>query len=99
MLPSRTALQDKDTTLAVDLCVSFELSDKAWKLTFSDGRHAPSRCTVAAGDLDAVLHHMARAKVRLGLPGDAPVHSCYEAGRDGWWLHRWLHAQGVDNIV
>nr|WP_311732106.1 IS110 family transposase [Variovorax paradoxus] len=25
--------------------------------------------------------------------------SCYEAGRDGWWLHRWLIEQGVDNIV
>ena len=27
------------------------------------------------------------------------VHSCYEAGRDGWWLHRWLIEQGIDNIV
>jgi transposase len=27
------------------------------------------------------------------------VHSCYEAGRDGFWLHRWLIDQGVDNIV
>src|SRR5678810_1345244 len=25
--------------------------------------------------------------------------SCYEAGRDGWWLHRWLLERGVDNIV
>ena len=27
------------------------------------------------------------------------MHSCYEAGRDGWWLHRWLIAQGIDNLV
>ena len=27
------------------------------------------------------------------------MHSCYEAGRDGWWLHRWLIEQGIDNIV
>jgi transposase len=27
------------------------------------------------------------------------VHSCYEAGRDGFWLHRWLLEQGIDNIV
>lgn len=95
MLPTRTALQDKDTTLGADLCMSFELSDKAWKLTFADGRRAPSRCTVAAGDQAAVLHHIARAKARFGLPAHATVHSCYEAGRDGWWLHE----QGVDNIV
>jgi transposase len=27
------------------------------------------------------------------------VHSCYEAGRDGFWLHRFLESQGVHNIV
>jgi len=27
------------------------------------------------------------------------VYSCYEAGRDGWWLHRWLRGQGIRNIV
>ena len=27
------------------------------------------------------------------------MHSCYEAGRDGWWLHRWLIEHGVDSIV
>ena len=25
--------------------------------------------------------------------------ACYEAGRDGWWLHRWLLEQGIDSIV
>ena len=25
--------------------------------------------------------------------------SCYEAGRDGFWLHRWLIEHGIDNIV
>jgi uncharacterized protein (TIGR02246 family) len=34
-----------------------------------------------------------------GLPEQAQVHSCYEAGRDGWWLHRWLIERGIDNIV
>ena len=33
------------------------------------------------------------------LQAQAKVHSCYEAGRDGWWLHRWLLEQGIDNIV
>ena len=36
---------------------------------------------------------------RFKLEPQAKVHSCYEAGRDGWWLHPWLTAQGVDNIV
>jgi transposase len=42
---------------------------------------------------------MARAKGLFGLPSDAAVISCYEAGRDGFWLHRYLTAQGVTNHV
>jgi transposase len=39
------------------------------------------------------------AKATLGLPGDAPVRSCYEAGRDGFWVHRLVTSLGVDNCV
>jgi transposase len=79
--------------------MSFELSDKHWKLTFGNGNHGPSRCTVAAGDEAAVLERIAKAKLRFGLTEDTAVHSCYEAGRDGWWLHRRLREHGIDNIV
>ena len=40
-----------------------------------------------------------KARERCKLEPQAKVHSCYEAGRDGWWLHRWLIEQGIDNIV
>ena len=99
MTTPETVLRLQDTTLQSDMCMSLELSDKTWRLTFGDGRRAPSHCTVTAGDQAAVLEHIARAKRRFGLPPDAKVHSCYEAGRDGWWLHRWLTGQGIDNIV
>jgi len=39
------------------------------------------------------------AKARWGLPLGAPVRSCYEAGRDSFWLHRWLLAHEVENVV
>ena len=42
---------------------------------------------------------MAAAKSRLDLPADAPVKSCYEAGRECFWLHRWLVAEGISNLV
>nr|WP_255217863.1 IS110 family transposase [Paraburkholderia mimosarum] len=42
---------------------------------------------------------MANAKARCHLSADAPVYSCYEAGRDGFWLHRWLTEQGIVNLV
>jgi hypothetical protein len=30
---------------------------------------------------------------------DAPVRSCYEAGRDDFWLHCCLAAHGITNLV
>jgi transposase len=55
-------------------------------------RHAAGRQSTAAQEI-------AKAKKRFGLAADAPVHSCYEAGRDGFWLHRFLANQGVANLV
>jgi len=99
MTAPETALQGKDTAIARDLYMSLELSDKQWKLTFGDGRRGPSRCSVAAGDQAAVLERIRKAKARFGLDPRSKVHACYEAGRDGWWLHRWLVEQGIDNLV
>ena len=94
-----TVLRDNDTTSGTDLYLSFELGDKRWTLTLSDGRRGASRYTVSAGDQAGVLACIAKARGRCQLAASAPVHSCYEAGRDGWWLHRWLRAQGIDNLV
>ena len=93
------AAQGKHTGEACELYVAFELGEKNWKLSLSDGAHSPSRYTVSAGDTAAVLECISKAKVRCGLPPEAGVHSCYEAGRDGFWFHRWLIEQGIDNIV
>lgn len=94
-----TVLQDQDTVIQADLYMSFELGDKKWMLTLSDGRRGPSRCNVDAGDTAAVADCIRKAKQRCGLAAEAKVHGCYEAGRDGWWLHRWLLEQDIDNIV
>jgi len=99
MQTTQTTPQGKDTASQGDLYVSFELADKTWKLSLSDGRRGPSRYTVDAGDTVAVLECLTKARTRCGLSAQCKVHSCYEAGRDGWWLHRWLIEQGLDNIV
>ena len=99
MQTTQTTPQGKDTASQSDLYVSFELADKKWKLSLSDGRRSPSRHTVDAGDTVAVLECLTKARTRCGLSAQCKVHSCYEAGRDGWWLHRWLVEQGIDNIV
>jgi transposase len=100
MATTRTALRDKHTAKQGDLFISFELGNKQWKLSVGDGsQRGVSRYTVAAGNKTAVGDCIAKAGARFKTPPGARVHSCYEAGRDGWWLHRWLTELGVDNIV
>jgi len=99
MSTTKAVLQGTDTVTRGDLCVSFELGDKKWKVTASDGYHTPNQYCVDAGDKEAVLDVSRKAKARCKLEPHTMVHSCYEAGRDEWWLHRWLIEQGIDNIV
>jgi transposase len=99
MNASGTALQGKHTVEASELYMAFELGEKSWKLSLGDAARSPSHYTVAAGDTSRLLECLAKAKVRCTLAPEARVHSCYEAGRDGFWLHRWLIAHGIDNIV
>jgi transposase len=82
------------------LYVGFELSAKEWKLAMTSVFGvAPWIQTVPAGDLGAVTRLLTRARARLHLPATAGVVSCYEAGRDGFWIHRALTVIGVTNRV
>jgi transposase len=89
-----------DTTTERVLFVAFELSEKTWKLGFTTGHgQKPRERSMDAGNQAHLLHEVAQAKKRCGLPDTAPVVSCYEAGREGFWLHRFLQAQGITNDV
>jgi transposase len=59
----------------------------------------PRERQVPAGEVHTVLVEIDRAKQRFDLPVQTRVVSGYEAGRDGFWLHRCLVAQGVENLV
>jgi transposase len=83
MSTTQTVPQVKDTAIAGDLYMSFELGDKQWKLSVGDGRNTVSRFTIAAGDQVAVTDRIVRAGKRFKTPACAHVHTCYEAGRDG----------------
>jgi len=80
--------------------VAFELSAKQWKLAMTSGFGVvPWLRTVTSGDLPAVARAIAQARRRFALPPAAAAVSCYEAGRDGFWIHRALTAQGITNRV
>jgi transposase len=82
--------------------VSIELSQRSWLVTIhSPDRDRLSRYALAGGDHAGLLAVMekvrARATLKLGSP--PAVVSCYEAGYDGFWLHRLLTAAGITNLV
>jgi transposase len=82
------------------LYVAFELAKQQWKLAMTSGFGvAPIVRTVSHGDWGAVEHGLATGRRRCGLAPDAAVVSCYEAGRDGFWIHRALEARGIANRI
>lgn len=92
--------QRQNTGNQTVLYMAMELSQTTWRLAFStDHGRRPRQRTVAARDLPGLEQEIERAKERFGLPMETPVRSCYEAGLDGFWLHRVLKASGVANVV
>ena len=82
------------------LYVALELGKKEWKLALTSGFGVPPCVrTVSSGDWRAVDRALSYGRTRLGLPTEARTESCYEAGRDGFWIHRALVERGIRNRV
>jgi transposase len=97
---SETSSNVEQKTGDATLYLAFELSNERWKLGFKIGLgQRPRERTIRAGDLKALQREIRQAKKHFGLAEDARVLSCYEAGRDGFWLHRYLVEKGIENLV
>ncbi len=97
---SATHAPNSTPAASAKLYLAFELGWTSWNLAFTTGMaQKPRLRTIAARDLDGLQHEIRRAKQRFDLADDAPVVSCYEAGRDGFWLHRYLEKNGIANSV
>ncbi len=82
----------------MSLLLAFELSERTWKLGFTVGRgERPRVRQIPAGAVDRLAQEIVRAKARFDLPVETSVVSCYEAGREGFWLHRYLVGHGLKN--
>jgi len=81
------------------LYMAIELSASKWRVAFSAGGQRIREKTIRAGDRGKLLGEIWAGKKRFGLAEDAKVLSCYEAGRDGFWVDRLLRGLGVENVV
>lgn len=80
------------------LYMSMEVSEKEWKLGFTD--LVKERIVSVDGwDQIGLASAVRKAKKQLGLDGKCRVFSCYEAGRCGFGIHRFLTSKGLENVV
>ena len=93
-----TALKHQDNGWEQVLYMALELSNSKWKLAFSAGDGIRKK-SLDAGDLGALEREIGKAKQRFRLGEDCRVVSVYEAGRDGFWIHRALGGWGIESLV
>jgi transposase len=80
------------------LHIAFELSNKNWKLCMTDGQTFMTR-DVDSENLAQLHKKIKEAQTKFKLKRGSTIVSCYEAGRDGFWLHHFLLDSGIQNIV
>ena len=98
MKTTQETLRIKDIIKEAILYIAFELSNSKWKLAFSDGSKIRYK-TITAANLAQLQVEIDLAKRKFKMVEDVRVVSCYEAGRDGFWIHRYLESQGIENLV
>ena len=101
MLPT----QEKDFTRGDEvLAVSLELSKGSWKVALHEGRrdkpaiHAVSS-EAAGARLGQVVGVIEATRKKWGLAAGCRVVVSYEAGQDGFWIHRALTKLGYEVLI
>ena len=87
---------------AVRCLLAIELSKKSWIVAVNTPlAHKISRYTLKPCDWKELLKLIERIRTQVAreLKKQVEVVSCYEAGYDGFWLHRLLEAHGIRNYV
>jgi len=91
-------LQVKSYENAAVLYMAMELSNAQWRLAFGDGTRT-RQVTISAGNVTELMARLDKTKQKWSMAAEVSVVSCYEAGRDGFWIHRQLAELGIDNRV
>lgn len=87
-----------DTASMGILYMAMELSQSKWHLAFGNGLKV-RQIVIEANDTVSLQEELKKAKEKFRLLPKSEVISCYEAGRDGFWIHRYLEEKGIKNHV
>lgn len=95
---TQTTPRQDDSAMTPVLYMAFDLGHRKWLIRFSEGASVRD-VQIPARDTFRLLGEIAAARSKFGLGRECPVRSCYEAGMDGFWLHRFLAHHGILNLV
>lgn len=86
------------TTIPRRLFAAIELSKSAWVVALQlPTVDKVSLFRITGGDIEQLYALLNQARDRAGEPVE--ICTCYEAGYDGFWIHRTLAARGIQNTV
>jgi len=97
-MKNQETLGKNHSTKTAVLYMAIELSNRDWKLAFSDGKKM-RYVGMDALKLYQLQKELEKARKVFGLDENVKITSCYEAGRDGFWLHRYLLSCHIENMV
>lgn len=95
---TQATLETNNSAVGQPLYMALELSKASWKIGF-EYTNKRRDVTVDGGHLAQLADEISKTREKLKVPPEARICSCYEAGRDGFWLHRLLTRWGIDNVV
>lgn len=96
-MPTETTRPSVDTAT---LCVALDLGNTEWTLASTPAAAMPPRVrTMPARDLTRLVAEFDAARRHFGLSAAVAIVTCYEAGRDGFWLHRALTSADIRNVI
>ena len=97
MSTTKTTRRIDGTASEIGLFVAFELGEKEWKIAWATSLgEKPRLRTLRARGTRRLVEWLREVQRQVNA---TQITSCYEAGRDGFWLHRFLHANGIDNRI
>lgn len=99
----RVLAQVESTPALTPLYLAFELGANRWVVAYGTHPSQIRRAEIVGADGTAKAAQL-RAQLpvwraMLGLPAAGPMQSCYEAGRDGTWVHHLAATLGIANTI
>lgn len=98
-MDTQAALTDYITNDDEVLYIGFDVGRRRWRAAMNDGSEKVKSKWIKPYDLEQLEERIEWAAEYFDLADEFAVLTCYEAGGQGFAIHRWLEKQGISNLV